>query len=76
MTNPLEGLEGALRQCAVPTRIIWAMGDIVFSVLSSEYLDQVLPNSLGVRKIPEAKLFFPEEYPDVIAEEAQSLWAT
>jgi len=33
-----------------------------------------LPNSRGVRRIAGAKLFFPEEFPDVIAEEARKLW--
>jgi len=33
-----------------------------------------LPRSLGVRRIEGAKLFFPEEFPDVIAEEARKLW--
>jgi hypothetical protein len=28
-----------------------------------------------VRFIEGAKLFFPEEFPDVIAEEARKLWA-
>jgi hypothetical protein len=27
-----------------------------------------------VRRIPDAKLFFPEELPDTIAEEARRLW--
>ena len=35
----------------------------------------LLPNSRGVRRIEGAKLFFPEEFPDVIAEEARKLWA-
>ena len=34
-----------------------------------------LPNSRGVRRFPGAKLFWPEEFPDVIAEEARKLWA-
>jgi len=29
---------------------------------------------VGIRRLPDAKLFFPEEYPDVIAEEATRLW--
>ena len=33
-----------------------------------------LPGSRGVRKLEDANLFFPEEMPDVIAEEALALW--
>jgi haloalkane dehalogenase len=32
------------------------------------------PRSRGVRRIAGANLFFPEEMPDVIAEEARRLW--
>jgi len=30
--------------------------------------------SRGVRRLEDANLFFPEEMPDVIAEEARKLW--
>jgi hypothetical protein len=32
------------------------------------------PRFTGIRRIDKAKLFFPEEYPDIIAEEARLLW--
>lgn len=31
-------------------------------------------NSRGVRRLPGRKLFWPEELPDVVAEEARALW--
>lgn len=71
--NPLEGISSQLRKCAVPTRIVWGMSDSIFSTRSPDYLASVLPRVTGVRRIREAKLFFPEEYPEVIAEEAQRL---
>jgi haloalkane dehalogenase len=73
--HPLAGVEASLRRCTVPTRIVWGTGDTIFSQASADYLDRLLPNSRGVRRIPGAKLFFPEEFPDVIAEEARKLWA-
>lgn len=72
--NPLAGIEPALKHCAVPTRIVWGTGDDIFSPASPGYLDRTLPNSRGVRRVEGAKLFFPEEFPDVIAEEARGLW--
>ena len=33
-----------------------------------------LPGSRGVRRVEGANLFFPEEMPDLIAEEARQLW--
>ena len=50
------------------------MSDTIFSPRSPDYLDRTLPGSRGVRRITEARLFFPEEYPDVIAGEARRLW--
>jgi pimeloyl-ACP methyl ester carboxylesterase len=72
--NPLAGIEAALRGCAVPTRIVWGMADKLFSASNADYLDTLFAKSRGVRRIAEAKLYFPEEYPDVIAEEARALW--
>jgi haloalkane dehalogenase len=73
--NPLEGIESMLRQCTVPTRIVWGVGDTIFSPRNPDYLAGILPRVTGIRRIQKAKLFFPEEYPDIIAEEAQLLWA-
>jgi haloalkane dehalogenase len=72
--NPLQGIAPLLRQCKVPTRIVWGMSDTIFSARNPEYLAGILPRFTGIRRIHKAKLFFPEEYPDVIAGEAGLLW--
>ncbi|GAB2564346.1 alpha/beta hydrolase [Dyella jejuensis] len=72
--NPLFGTESLLKRSQVPARIIWGTGDTIFSQADAAYLDKTLPRSRGVRRIGGAKLFFPEEFPDVIAEEARKLW--
>jgi haloalkane dehalogenase len=72
--NPLAGIAPLLKKCTVPTRVVWGMGDRIFSTHSPDYLAGLLPRFAGIRRIPEAKLFFPEEYPDIIAAEARSLW--
>jgi pimeloyl-ACP methyl ester carboxylesterase len=72
--NPLAGIEAALRKCTVPTRIVWGTGDDIFRLESAAYLDRTLPESRGVRYLEDAKLFWPEEFPDVVAEEARGLW--
>src|SRR3982750_1373355 len=71
--NPLAGIETALKRCTVPTRIVWGTGDDIFKLESAAYLDRTLPKSRGVRYLEDAKLFWPEEFPDVIAEEARAL---
>lgn len=72
--NPLEGIGAALKRCMVPTRIVWGVDDTIFSLAGAEYLDRTMGRSLGVRHVPNAKLFYPEERPDLIAEEARRLW--
>ena len=55
----------------------WAMKremDTLFGVEWAEWLDRTRPGSRGVRRLGEANLFFPEEMPDLIAEEAEMLW--
>ncbi|MFL6602817.1 MAG: alpha/beta fold hydrolase [Steroidobacteraceae bacterium] len=73
--NPLQGIAPLLRKCSVPTRIVWGMGDTIFSKGNPDYLAGILPRVAGIRRIEKAKLFFPEEYPDIIAAEARLLWA-
>ena len=72
--NPLAGVEAALRRCEIPARILWGTGDDIFSAASPGYLDRILPKSRGVRRIEGAKLFFPEEFPQLVADEARQLW--
>ena len=57
-----------------PARIVWGTADTIFSSASPDYLDRTFGNSRGVRRVPGAKLFFPEELPGTIAEEARRLW--
>jgi pimeloyl-ACP methyl ester carboxylesterase len=72
--NPLQGLAPLLSKCTVPTRIVWGMQDQIFSQRSPEYLQSILPRVTGITRLPHARLFFPEEYPGTIAEEARRLW--
>lgn len=72
--NPLAGIEARLKASRVPTRVLWGTGDTIFSQASPDYLMRVLGTPRGVRRIAGAKLFFPEEYPDVVAAEARRLW--
>jgi pimeloyl-ACP methyl ester carboxylesterase len=73
-TNELVGVREELRQWKGPARIVWGTKDPLFGVEWAEWLDHTLPGSRGVRKVEGANLFFPEEMPDVIAQEAMALW--
>ncbi|MBE1158970.1 alpha/beta fold hydrolase [Dyella acidiphila] len=72
--NPLAGIGPALQRCKVPVRIVWGRDDTIFSLAGARYLDSHFGHSRGVRYLDHAKLFYPEERPEVIAEEARKLW--
>ena len=72
--NPLAGIGPALKRCKAPTRIVWGTADTIFSADSPDRLDRSFGNSRGVRRLAGMKTFWPEERPDVIAEEARQLW--
>lgn len=72
--NPLPAIESALRQSAVPTRIVWGTGDALFPLVWARWLDDALPGSRGIRRVENANLFFPEEFPKLVIEEARGLW--
>jgi haloalkane dehalogenase len=72
--NPLAGIGPALQRCKAPVRIVWGSADTIFSADSAARLDRSFGNSRGVRVLDGYKLFWPEERPDVIAEEAMRLW--
>ncbi|SFF56957.1 Pimeloyl-ACP methyl ester carboxylesterase [Duganella sp. CF458] len=72
--NPLAGIEARLRLSTVPVRMVWGASDTIFTMADARYLDRLFPRSQGIRAIPEGKLFFQEEFPDIIAEEARRLW--
>jgi pimeloyl-ACP methyl ester carboxylesterase len=72
--NALAGITPMLGRCAIPTRIIWGMADTIFAPDNADYLDHAFARSRGVRRLEKAKLFWPEERPDVIVEEGDRLW--
>ena len=75
--NVLVGIEPELKRCAAPARMVWSGAAAPgFPVEGALWLDRTLPHSRGVRIVPGAKLFFPEEMPDLIAEEAIRLWSS
>jgi haloalkane dehalogenase len=72
--NPLQAIEARLQECTVPTRIVWGMADTIFSTKNPDYLYGVLPQMMGITRLRSAKLFFPEERPDIIVKQARELW--
>ena len=73
--NALQGIRPTLQRCGVPTRIVWGAADSIFSAASPDYLDRSFDQSRGVRRLAGRKLFWPEELPEIVADEAQQLWS-
>jgi haloalkane dehalogenase len=74
--NALQGIQPALRRSRVPTRIVWGIDDTIFDASNADYLHESFGNSRGARKLSGAKLFWPEERPDIIAAQARILWGS
>jgi pimeloyl-ACP methyl ester carboxylesterase len=72
--NVLQPIEAQLRQLDVPVRILWGTADTIFNSSSADYLNHLFPHSRGIRRIEGAKLFWPEEFPEIVAHEARELW--
>jgi pimeloyl-ACP methyl ester carboxylesterase len=72
--NALVAVRESLRAWKGPARMVWGLKDQLFGVQWAEWLDRTLPGSRGVRRVEDANLFFPEEMPDIIANEARMLW--
>jgi len=74
--NVLSDANPRFKSLRVPVRILWGQDDVIFSRENADFLDRSWGNSHGVRKVAHAKLFWPEEQPGLIVEEARALWST
>jgi pimeloyl-ACP methyl ester carboxylesterase len=74
LPNPLPAITPQLRTFSRPVRMVWARDLDLFPEALAVWLDGIFPVSRGIRLVDNAKLFFPEEQPDLIVEEARSLW--
>jgi len=72
--NALAGIGPALAASRIPARIVWGMDDTIFSAAGADYLERTLAKSHGVRRLANARLFWPEELPDILAAQARILW--
>ncbi|MNV01121.1 Haloalkane dehalogenase [compost metagenome] len=73
--NPLVAIEAQLQRSTIPTRMVWGTADPLFPGRWAEWLHQSLPASRGIRWVKGGRLFWPEEQPALLAEEARALWS-
>jgi pimeloyl-ACP methyl ester carboxylesterase len=64
-----------LRELTAPTLIVWGTADNFFDVKWAYWLRDTIPGATRVIEIPGARLFFPEERPEFLAEEIRAFWS-
>jgi pimeloyl-ACP methyl ester carboxylesterase len=69
-------IEPLLRQLKVPTLVVWALDDIFFEVKWAYWLQRTIPGVARVVEVPGARLFFPEDRPQALAEPLRSFLAS
>ena len=67
-------IEPLLRQLTAPTLIVWGRGDHFFPVKWAYWLKGAIPGARQVVEVEGAKLFFPEERPDELADAVRAHW--
>jgi pimeloyl-ACP methyl ester carboxylesterase len=67
-------IEPLLRKLTAPTLIVWGTGDNFFPVKWAYWLKGAIPGARQVVELEGAKLFFPEERPDELAEAVRAHW--
>jgi pimeloyl-ACP methyl ester carboxylesterase len=67
-------VEPLLRRLQVPTLIVWGTPDIFFDKKWAYWLRDTIPGSRKVVEVDDAKLFFPEERPDVLSDALREHW--
>jgi len=64
----------ALKQLQVPTLIVWALQDFFFDRKWAYWLRDTIPGAREVVEVDDARLFFPEDRPDALAEPMLRFW--
>ena len=62
-SRQLTSVHPRLEKLDVPTLVGWGLGDVFFGEEWADWLARTIPGVRRVEKIPNAKLFFPEERP-------------
>jgi pimeloyl-ACP methyl ester carboxylesterase len=69
-------IESLLRKLEAPTLIVWATDDVFFPLQWAYWLRSAIPGARKVVELKDAKLFFPEERPEELANAIRDHWET
>lgn len=67
-------VEPLLRRLEAPTLVVWGTDDVFFPVKWAHWLRDTIPGCRKVIELEGARLFFPEERPDELAEALREHW--
>jgi pimeloyl-ACP methyl ester carboxylesterase len=67
-------VEPRLRALAVPTLILWGIADTFFDIESARWLRDTIPGTRELIELPQAKLFFPDDLPELLIEPLRHHW--
>lgn len=73
--HELLAAEEGLRGLSAPALIVWGTSDIFFESTWAYWLHDLLPGAEQVVEVEGARLFFPEERPDILIDALRSFWA-
>ena len=73
-TSQTRDIEPLLRKLTAPTLIVWGAADPFFPLKWAYWLKGAIPGATRVVELEGAKLFFPEERPDELAEAIRAHW--
>jgi pimeloyl-ACP methyl ester carboxylesterase len=67
-------IHDALKQLNVPTLIVWGLQDFFFDRKWAYWLRDTIPGAREVVEVEDARLFFPEDRPDALAQPMLRFW--
>ena len=74
--DQLAVIEPQLRELTAPTLIAWGTADTAFDMSRAHWLAETIPGARPVVEIEGAKLFWPEEHPDRLADLLVDHWSS
>src|SRR5262245_7774823 len=73
--DQLAVIEPQLRALSAPTLVMWGTADTTFELERAYWLAETIPGARPVVEIKGAKLFWPEEHPDRLAQLLVEHWS-
>jgi pimeloyl-ACP methyl ester carboxylesterase len=68
-------VEAGLRALRAPTLIVWALDDVYFDIELARWLRDAIPGTTGLIELPGARLFFPDDAPELLIPPLRAHWA-